>query len=375
MIFHLKISLWFIISIAFHVPLVIADRTNSTAGKVILLTNRQILHGEVAIYGDDYLITQPTSEIRIARDRVEHICRSLHEAYRYLQHQTRFGSAGAHLQLAQWCLDEGLTGGAQEQLEEAILKKPDHRRIDVIRRQLEATTEGEVISAARDSTPPHGDRAVLPPIDADAIETLSRSLPNQTIRAFTRTIQPLLLNGCGTRGCHGGEINQFKLHRSTRGHQMPRRLTLRNMQSVLMWVDKKNVNQSPLLHFASTPHFPKRTQGESHSLSPDSLQTRQLLHWLDRFADRTRDAAVAQHTSANPPPTDVVAGQTGPRDNRFLYSPQSSPQSSPLSKPSAEIGSSNSIHQIANTPRQPRDPFDADIFNRRHHPQGPPVKN
>ncbi len=371
MILHLKISLWFIIAIAFHVPLATADRANSTARKVILLTNRQILHGEVAIYGNDYLITQPTSEIRIAHDRVEHICPSLQEAYRYLQHQTRFGSAGAHLQLAQWCLDEGLTGEAQEQLEEAILKKPNHRRINFIRRQLEAiTTKDEVISTASDAAP-HGDRAVLPPIDTDALETLSRSVPNQTIKSFTRTIQPLLLNGCGTGGCHGGEINQFKLHRSTRGHQMPRRLTLRNMQSVLMWVDKKNVNQSPLLHFASTSHFPKRTHGKSHSLSPDSLQTRQLLHWLDRFADHTRNAEVAQNTSANSRPTDVAAGQTAPRNNRFLYSPQSSPQSNPP----AEVGSSNSIHSIADTPGQPRDPFDADIFNRRHHPQGPPAKN
>ncbi|MDG2206431.1 MAG: hypothetical protein P8K78_00850 [Pirellulales bacterium] len=341
---------------------------NSSAGKVILLTNRQILRGEVAIYGDDYLITQPTSEVRIARDRVEHICPSMQEAYRYLKHQTRFGSAGGHLHLAQWCLDEGLTAEAQEQLEEGILKKPNHRRIDLIRRQLEAIpTDGEAISAASDAEQPYGDRDVFAPTDADALETLSRSVPNRTIESFTRTIQPLLLNGCGTRGCHGGEINQFKLHRSTRGHQLPRRLTLRNMQAVLMWVDKKNVNESPLLHFASTPHFSKRTHGASQPLSPDSLQTRQLLHWLDRFADRARDAAVAQHAPANAPPTDVVAGPPGPGDNRFLYSPQS--------KPSAEIGSSNLSRSIANTPRQPRDPFDADIFNRRHHPQGPPAKN
>jgi len=368
MILHLKIFFWFVIATALHVPLVTADRVNSSAGKVILLTNRQILRGEVAIYGDDYLITQPTSEVRIARDRVEHICPSLQEAYRYLKHQTRFGSAGDLLRLAQWCLDEGLATEAQEQLEEGIIKKPNHRRIDLIRRQLEAIpTEGEALSAVSDAEQPNGARAVFAPTDADALETLSRSMPNRAIESFTRTIQPLLLNGCGTRGCHGGDINQFKLHRSTRGHQLPRRLTLRNMQAVLMWVDKKNVNESPLLHFASTPHSSTQTHGASQPLSPDSLQTRQLLHWLDRFADLTRGAAVAQHISANPPPTDVVAGPTGPRDNRFLYSPQS--------KPPAEIGASNSSQSIANTPRQPRDPFDADIFNRRHHPQGPPVKN
>ena len=125
MILHLKILFWFVIAIALHVPLVTADPVNSSADKVILLTNRQVLRGEVAIYGDDYLITQPTSEVRIARNRVEHVCPSLQEAYGYLKHQTRFGSAGDHLHLAQWCLDEGLTVEAQEQLEEGILKKTE----------------------------------------------------------------------------------------------------------------------------------------------------------------------------------------------------------------------------------------------------------
>ena len=48
--------------------------------RIILLTNRQVLKGEIALYGDRYLITQSNSEIRLPREQVDRICQDLQEA-------------------------------------------------------------------------------------------------------------------------------------------------------------------------------------------------------------------------------------------------------------------------------------------------------
>ncbi|MCH2119460.1 MAG: hypothetical protein MK161_17395, partial [Pirellulales bacterium] len=81
---------------------------------------------------------------------------------------------------------------------------------------------------------------------------------------------------CSARGCHGlGGDNQFLLHRSMRGRQPSQRVTLRNLQSVLRWIDQENVHKSPLLHFAETPHFtaPQR-DAKRGTWAPDSLTAR-----------------------------------------------------------------------------------------------------
>ena len=134
---HFFIALWMLVILACPSLKMLAEETSVNPGQIILLKNRQILRGEIALYGDRYLITQPHSEIRLQRDQVEHICHDLQEAYRYLQHQIRFGEASDHLQLAQWCVDENLFREARLQLEQGMFKRPNHPRIDLIRRQLE----------------------------------------------------------------------------------------------------------------------------------------------------------------------------------------------------------------------------------------------
>lgn len=348
---------WLVVSPALGNPL------ESRSEQVILLTSRQVLHGEVALYGDRYLITQPNSEIRIPRDRVQRICQNIEEAYLCLKHQTRFGSAGDHLYLAQWCLDEGLPSEAQKQLEEAIFKKPNHPRIELIRRQLDLISvgTGKEQSTAKTIYPPPNDRNVL--------ESLSQSLPAGTVEMFTRTVQPLLLNGCGTRGCHGGKENQFTLYRTERGQQLPRRLTLRNLQSVLMWIDRKNTDESPLLHFASTPHFSMDHRSKPKlAFGPGSLPTKRLTQWLDGFSSRENtEKPVPFSASQGGAKMASVSPRSG--DTLSLYN---------LSRPGANDPKANtSLPQIgrakpADTFR-PRDAFDAEIFNRRHHPQRPPA--
>ena len=332
-----------------------------TEGRVILLKNRQVLRGEIALYGERYLITQPHSEIRLQRDQVEHICHDLQEAYRYLQHQIRFGEASDHLQLAQWCLDENLFREARSQLEEGMFKRPDHPRIDLIRRQLELAkprgtpdTTGETPNAAQS--------------DAEELEALFDQMPSQVVETFTRVIQPILLNSCGARGCHGlGGDNQFLLHRSARGQQPSQRVTLRNLQSVLRWIDQENAHKSPLLHFAETPHFtaPQR-DAKRGTWAPDSLTARRLSAWVRHFSN---------HEIEGQPPSPVAFSITGDQErNSDTVGPETLFNWAELHKRADRDTGPHFGKPHAATTFRPRDPFDPAIFNRRHHP-GRPAKS
>ena len=355
---HSFIVLWMLVIFACPSLEIFAEEASANPGQIILLKNRQVLRGEIALYGDRYLITQPHSEIRLQRDQVEHICHDLQEAYRYLQHQIRFGEASDHLQLAQWCVDENLFREARLQLEEGMFKRPDHPRINLIRRQLElanaASTSGtteKTLNAAQS--------------DSAELEELFNQMPSQVVETFTRVIQPILLNSCSARGCHGlGGDNQFLLHRSTRGRQPSQRVTLRNLQSVMRWIDQENVNNSPLLHFAETPHFTTALRdAKKGTWSPDSLTARRLSAWVRHFS---------KHEIGSQPPSPVALSvAAGVARNADIVRSDALFNLADGSKgPDLDVKHRHGRPQ-ASTEFRPRDPFDPAIFNRRHHPHRP----
>ncbi len=323
--------------------------------RIILLNNRQVLRGEIALYGNRYLITQANSEIRLPREQVARICQNIQEAYLHLQHQSRFGSASDHLRLAQWCLDEGLFTEAQRQLEEGTLKRPNHPRIDLIRRQLE-------FAKTKRPTPAIQEPKIQSLHNAEELEELFDQMPPGMVESFTRVVQPLLLNSCSARGCHGiGGDNQFLLHRSARGQQPSRRITLRNLHSVLQWIDSESVSQSPLLHFAETPHSPTKHQGSKKTFfAPESLPARRLSAWVNNFSKNKDKMSPPILANANASPSKnadrskTLFNWAGPVAGQ---EPSTIGQQTSRKKPEGKF--------------RPRDPFDPQIFNQRHHPEIP----
>ena len=327
--------------------------------RIILLTNRQVLKGEIALYGDRYLITQSNSEIRLPREQVERICQDIQEAYLHLQHQIRFGTAYEHLRLAQWCLDEDLLKEARTQLEAGMLKRPDHPRIDLISRQLEFAKEKHPTASTEESQ----NQSLY---SAEELEDIFDQMPPGIVESFTRVVQPLLLNSCSARGCHGmGGDNPFLLHRSGRGHQPSRRITLRNLHSVLQWIDRENVANSPLLHFAETPHFSGRQKDtKKYFFPPGSLPARRLSAWVSDFSKNENEllrpipSVALATTEANPR---VDTDRSDALFNR----------TDPLAQWNPHVAAERMSPTKRKHKFRPRDPFDPGIFNDRHHPQLP----
>lgn len=345
----------------------IAPATTSAEGRktsrkqIVLLSNAQVLRGDVTLYGNRYLITQANSELRIPKESVERICHDLDEAYLHLNHKIRFGSALDHLVLAQWCLDENLQDQAQKQLELALLKRPDHPRIALIRRQLESQGSPIDNTAKSFKQPAHS---------PEELEALLSEMPHGTMESFTRVVQPLLLNGCAAGACHGiAGGNDFLLYRFQRRQNLPRRATLRNLHAVMEWIDRTHTAGSPLLHYATTAHGVKtkfaNNNNNSPPLKPAGMPLQQLSRWVAELAQNKPSPTAKTSPTQSLAGVPAVLESQGAGGGLSLHnrSDVDTKTSFDLLSQKVPTGSEKSA------PFRPRDPFDPEIFNRRHHPQ------
>ncbi len=352
--FHPPISRWCRFSLLLGLlaagSLALAATPPAADDRLLLLTNGQVLRGQVSLHGDDYLVTLPYGEIRVPLEQVEHVCGTLEEGLRLKQNAIRFGSATQHLRLANWCLDHELHEAARQQLATAMSLDPPHR--------WAAATAHRLAVASREAQPVVPPVTVSPPAtDASQLEALVRQLPPGAVESFTQTIQPLLVNSCSSRSCHGAAAtNDFRLHRFPPGQKPRRRVTLRNLEAVLPWVDRDDPTASRLVYAATHPHGVSR---QSALLSDHSQ--RKLWEWVQGLAT----------PSSSPPATDgpLEAPPEGPAfaaGRSALHNPA---ESQPVDGGRAPRKTADRQRSAAEGghPYDPRDPFDPEIFNRRYH--------
>jgi hypothetical protein len=321
-----------------------ADQPDA-APQILVLQNGQVLRGQVSLHGDSYLVTLPYGEIRVPIENVEHVCGTLEEAFRLKQNTIRFGSARQHLQLADWCLDHGLHEHARQELALATTLEPRHHLAAVIADRLAATTQKGIVV---------GEEATIqqPATDAKQLDALVRQLPPGTVESFTNTIQPLLVNSCSARACHGSMAsNDFQLRRFPHGQKPRRRLTLRNLEAVMRWVDQDDPAASRLLYAATHPHGPAK---RSPLLSEPAQQ--KLLEWLGRLGTTRSSAQLAGQGVATE--TDTASFVL---PHKSLHNPADAGVI-PISTANPPSGDATSANRY-----RPQDPFDPEIFNRRYH--------
>jgi hypothetical protein len=267
--------------------------------------------------------------------------------------------------MALWCLEQGLTGHAREQLDAAKAIDPDDRRAAYVARRL---VNSQVrIEPAR--TPPGGaDRNVA---NVEALDRLVRNLPQGTAEAFSRAIQPLLLSRCATSACHGVSSNQkLRLLRPLSSRGQTARITQRNLHSVFQYIDPEQPRQSKLLAAATLPHggLPDPVLGE-----PDKAQIEQLVTWIENLAERPDDERPTRPATVSVlrPPAwdDHQLGQMRPPAG-FLQPAAASPgaaaeqahdQPDPVTQPAADGGAG----LVDRDQTSKNDAFDPAIFNRR----------
>jgi hypothetical protein len=344
---------------------------------VLVLRNGRVLRGEITHVGDRFIVAiGDTDEVAVPMASVDLQCNSLEEAYRRRSERlSPAATAAVHLALADWCLTNALLPQAAEQLMVAQQLEPENADVARFERRLHlAARHGETPAAAQHAQParPAAGPVKLEP-QAD-LEQFTRGLPPGTLEHFTSGIQPLLVNRCGASGCHGPNAeSEYRLARPMAGRLASRRLTQRNLYASMQYVDKEKPLSSPLILQATQAH------GKSRQAPIDVRETeslRQLAQWLTRFQQTpTRPA--------NPETPSTVLSQpdTATDSNVRLVDHQEPIATSieevegdEVTPPAAEPHAGKSSQSPTDTPAPPAaagvtDPFDPDIFNRRHHRQ------
>jgi hypothetical protein len=229
---------------------VAAEPAVAGSKSLLLLRNGNVLEGEVTQAGDYYVVLLGTSELRLPARDVEAQVATLEEAYALKKFGLFGRGATPHLNLAEWCLRQGLHARCGEQLVAAMQVEPEHPKIAQIERRLAQATEAKPASSPAVAKP-----ANSVTVRSDELEKAVRALPKASVEKFAAVIQPLLLNRCGANQCHGSNSKaEFHVLRPAAGQAATQRFTQRNLYAALQYIDPANPDASPLVALPQKQH-------------------------------------------------------------------------------------------------------------------------
>jgi hypothetical protein len=277
-----------------------------------------------------------SGEARVPAADVVAVFGSLQAAYEY-KRSTLDDSFAARMELVQWCLQHDMPARAADQLLAAERLFGRNSQLESVHRRLLATAH------ERRSAGEMAEQTAS--IAKVSFEEELSELPGHTVDSFTATVQPLLLNRCASGGCHNMRgTSDFILMRPFVGQAMTRRMTERNLQATLAYVNRTQPLESPLLAKAVVPH------GGAESAAIDEREQKQhelLTDWVRSLA--SRHSPVAPSTVA---PANELLYQSGQVPSEEATVPAPGTPNVRHSKEIAEpIG----------------DPFDPAVFNQRYH--------
>lgn len=313
---------------------------------VLVLRNGYVISGRITVVHDTLLVaTGPGGEVRLPRADVEFLCRTIDDAYLQQRDALPERDLPARLKLAGWCLRNGLPHRAADQLLAASIEYPGDPRIAAAEERLVA------MAVARESSngnaAPNAGSGVAPPLPSP------RRLPPELMQQFTMVVQPILLNRCATHTCHGSAgQSDYKLVRPVSGHATTSRMTQRNLQATLAYLDRETPEHSDLLRLAESPHG-----GVDHA----PFQEKQLsqLELLTAWARR----------AAGPLPETVSTNRGGPKQGLRAVEaePVEESDSRPVASGPPAPGRATPATFVEKIPVPAADPYDPAEFNQRYH--------
>ena len=245
---------------------------------VLLLKNGELIAGTITAAGDRYDIQLPDAEISIRRAEVAASCHSLDECYAVKSGAIDETRVQDHLELAEWCLKNGLLEAAEKELTVARTLDARHPKITLVERRLALARE----------QPKEAEPAVLKAGPGEQLDAMVRGLPDGCRAKFHQygsaaDAQPLRKGGChGTR-----TAGSLRLERIAPNRLAGRSSTQRNLLAVLAMIDREKPEASKLLAAPIRPHGSLKSPVFSDR---DQIQYKQLVEWVYLVA-AAREAA------------------------------------------------------------------------------------
>lgn len=343
---------------------------------VLVLNNGNAMQGRITHEGEYYVLAiNENSVIRMPATRVAFASKSMEEAY--LRQKARIGTTTLrdHIELANWCLGLDLWDEATYHYTIAMRSGPTDpevvrldRRYQVKREERSTPPELRQVQYTQPVAPPE------PPLIEEP-EAPEASVSPQLIQYYASTVQPIMLNGCSVSACHSPSAeNGFHMVPFENIRSIPRRLTIKNMNAALPFVDFSDPGRSKLLIKSATPHG----EGAGPNLSREQISAIQA--WVSGVAR-------GQKPNRNEPASEVMpVSFDGPAIGREEELPVAFKGMTPPAKPAANpfFSGGDTNARISGIPRpfrsmpqkgapipeapRVRDEFDPELFNRQHHP-------
>ncbi len=299
---------------------------------LLVLTNGSILKGVVSLEGELYRVMLPKGELLVRATQVDFFTKSLEEAYARRRERSRVNSADSHVELARWCVQNGMLEHALEEISEARSLDSGHQMLDGLTRQVEQLRAIATKSVEPESLPDVSSAQAEPTQKTPLL--LAHEIPQWARVEFVRRIQPMLIHTCATGGCHNPDSSQkLQLDREALVGIGSPELIQQNLDSVIRAVDFNEPETSLLLARGLAAHG---TQGQKLSPAFSPRQVAILRAWITQLTKEQVEEVEPMRAS--------------------LTDEESVTESIPSAQPSRHVG--------APSHRGARDPFDPAFFNR-----------
>ncbi len=310
--------------------------------QTLLLENGEMLTGLLEADAESFHVrTADGGRMVVPRRKVVLVARDEQAAHTHLSRRVSDHDVTALVRLIEWCLEHRLLDAADGECHRLSRVAPRHPELPSLTARLRFLTAGP------DESPR---TAPLPSPRRIVDEAAGPDIPAAAVADFTRRIQPLLMNSCATATCHGRAAeNAFVLSQPLRGLHFTKRLTDRNLQSVLRQISFVTAEASPLLRMAESAH----ADLTAAPLPDQAAEQRDSLRaWIGAVTGQSCD--VADGT----PPALAANGRPAPTANSAV---QFASHTAPAEEPPTESPAS----PAARVPvAVERDPFDPAPFNR-----------
>ncbi|MEM9412869.1 MAG: hypothetical protein AAGA30_17290, partial [Planctomycetota bacterium] len=201
----------------------------------------------------------------------------------------------------------------------------------------------------------------------ETLESTTKSLPRESVSMFKRKIEPLLIHSCYTAKCHHSNSDEMPLLGKSAIGKLTRRISQRNLYSILKFADFDQPMDSRLLSAAALPHAGQ----ENAILKIGSQEFQNLRVWLISVSStpyRFHEIPAAffssdltvDSTGTTPPQADQIPEAKALKDDHDIVSKATATST----KNSLTDSSPDS-----STTHGPSDPFDPTLFNTKYRAQ------
>jgi len=335
-----------------------SDSSPSAGQTILVLRSGQTFEGRITEVEGGCIVDLVDGQIRIKKADIDLICHSLDEGYQQKRAAIQIGNVQHHLELAHWCLRHQLWGHAAAELADATVADPNNPAIAAMRHRLDMAVE-----------PPPKHDPTTPPKSGptnEELDRLIRSLARGTVEAFTQSVQPVLMNHCATAACHGPQSDTgLRLFRVQVGKTASRRVTQRNLYSVLSYVDRDNPTASTLLTLPSGPHgTAKHAVFNEHQ----AAQYKRLVDWTCQLTKQPLPDTPATVAPSEPIQQAGFTPINTPPNVLSQEARQAHPISTTENPKKVKRGADPAVLKAAmrTMPDPTADQFDPEDFNRRY---------